>query len=486
MNRYFGLHTLEGEWHATLPRYLFVADRAVGRRVLDIGAGSGLGASLLMELGAAQVDAIDHRPGVVELARMKHGKQGLDFHVMFWEELGFADQTFDLVVCMDPSSPVTDPNLLREVRRVLKPGGEYVCAIERKNVRGFESVLPRYGYTNVAEQIELHDATQRVPQIGELARQFRRVWTVVQRPHLSYVFDLERGQTFDEEPPSEQARRLGQEEGLWVQEPSRVGEGGALHEFEPQERWVSADARLTSPLAEAGGVELWCCGDEQMIAPVLREVRMPYYDLVARLQAVLRETQGTTAGRGDIEGELLEDGAHREEPTNPKIELGDLVTGAWEAQARTGPFEEETTQVRQRPLGEAVGLTPRAERAGLQLAQLDAHLVTLDGLQRRFKVDFDRVLFEAQAQLDAQLDAQREQSAPLAALLATQREDAEALIAARARIVELEAELEALRAPAADEPVAPAAEDATQDAQENDAQRSPDPEEPAITAPDLD
>ena len=59
MNRYFGLHTLEGEWHATLPRYLFVAERAAGRKVLDIGAGSGLGASLLMELGAAQVDAED-------------------------------------------------------------------------------------------------------------------------------------------------------------------------------------------------------------------------------------------------------------------------------------------------------------------------------------------------------------------------------------------------------------------------------------------
>jgi ubiquinone/menaquinone biosynthesis C-methylase UbiE len=476
MNRYFGLHTLEGEWHATLPRYLFVAERAAGRRVLDIGAGSGLGASLLVELGAQQVDAIDHRPAVVELARMKHGKQGLDFHVMFWEELGFADQTFDLVVCMDPSSPVTDPNLLREVRRVLKPGGEYVCAIERKNVRGFEAVLPRYGYTNVAEQVDLHEAAQRVPQIGELARQFRRVWTVVQRPHLSYIFDLERGQRFeDEEEGAEQARRLGAEEGLWVREASRTGEGGALHEFEPQERWIRADMRLTSASAEAGGVELWCCGDEQMVAPSLREVRMPYYDLVARLVAVLRETQGVSAGRADLSGAELEEGpAVRDEATNPKIVLGEIKTGTWQTVDRSERFEEETTQVRHKPVeaGE-----PRMDRASLQLAQLDAQLGTLDGLQRRFRADFDRMLFEAQGQLDAQ----RAEQAGLLEALRARLDSAAALEAARARILELEAEVALLKG-AQGEPVTRA--DGA--GQESVAQGSPEGEEPAITAPDLD
>jgi ubiquinone/menaquinone biosynthesis C-methylase UbiE len=501
MNRYFGLHTLEGEWHATLPRYLFVAERAAGRKVLDIGAGSGLGASLLMELGAAQVDAIDHRPAVVELARMKHGKQGLDFHVMFWEELGFADQTFDLVLCLDPSSPVTDPNLLREVRRVLKPGGEYVCAIERKNVRGFEAVLPRYGYTNVAEEVELHEAVRRVPQIGELARQFRRVWTVVQRPQLSYVFDLERGQSFDEGQAPEQARRVGAEDGLWVQESSRVGEGGALHEFAPQERWISGDGRLTTASAEEGGVELWCCGDEQMVAPTLREVRMPYYDLVARLQAVLRETQGTSSGRADLSGGLLEDEPHREEATNPKIALAELRTGTWSSVDRTEVFEEETTQVRMRRLDEAQRVSAQGagvDRAELQLAQLDAHLGTLDGLQRRFKADFDRVLFEAQTRLEAQ---QRSQG-PLVALLERELEAAAALEEAQRRIAALEAELAGLRSLSAGVSAAleeaseatptvaftagSAGEELTNEVQESGAQGSPDPEEPAITAPDLD
>ena len=65
MNRYFGLHTLEGEWHALLPRYVLLAERVQGRRVLDIGCGTGIGSSLLLELGAEMVDAIDHRPAVL-------------------------------------------------------------------------------------------------------------------------------------------------------------------------------------------------------------------------------------------------------------------------------------------------------------------------------------------------------------------------------------------------------------------------------------
>jgi len=56
MNRYFGVHVLDGEWHALLPRYLMLAHRIDGKRILDIGCGTGIGSSLLLELGAERVD----------------------------------------------------------------------------------------------------------------------------------------------------------------------------------------------------------------------------------------------------------------------------------------------------------------------------------------------------------------------------------------------------------------------------------------------
>ena len=189
MNRYFGLHTLEGEWHALLPRYLLLAGRVEGLRILDIGCGSGIGSSLLLELGARAVDAIDHRPAVLELARMKHAKEGLDFHVMFWEELDFEDDTFDLVLCLDPSSPVTDPNLIQEVQRVLKPDCAYVCAIERKPIDGLEVLLPRYGYAEAAETVDVHPHAARPPQVGVLQSSFEHTSCVLQRPSLSFVFE---------------------------------------------------------------------------------------------------------------------------------------------------------------------------------------------------------------------------------------------------------------------------------------------------------
>lgn len=286
MSRYFGAHTLEGEWHSLLPRYLLLAERLKGRRILDIGCGSGLGASLLASLGAERVDAIDHRPAVLEIARLKHAKQGLDFHVMFWEELDFPDDTFDVVLCLDPGSPVTDPNLLLEMRRVLKEGGEYICAIERKNMSGLEKILPRYGYAEAAETVDITSQGERVPQLGVLANFFETVVPVVQRPHYSFVFD--HGYEGDN-PPAVPVRKVtrGDDSGLWVGEVP----GQTRNESEEGHsgRWLSLDASFARQEAREAAVELLFCGDSHMPPPPIKEVQMPYYGLVERLELLFSD-----------------------------------------------------------------------------------------------------------------------------------------------------------------------------------------------------
>ncbi len=289
MTRYFGIHTLEGEWHSLLPRYALLSDRIESKQILDIGCGSGIGSSLLLELGAQRVNAIDHRPEVLELARVKHAKQGLDFHVMFWEELDFPDDSFDMVLCLDPSSPVTDPSLLREIKRVLRPGGEYVCAIERRNVEGMESLLPRYGYSSAGEDLELTGTGERVPQLGELEQLFETIVSVVQRPRYSFVFDYA-----PEDEAMHTMRRSSasaDESGLWVGENPHPEDGSAEQTDNRPGRWISIDRRLTAKEGESAAVELLFCGDEHMPPPTLREIQMPYRGLVDRLHQLFSDLQ---------------------------------------------------------------------------------------------------------------------------------------------------------------------------------------------------
>lgn len=289
MTRYFGVHTLDGEWHSLLPRYLILAERVRGKKVLDIGCGTGIGSSLLLELGAAQVNAIDHRPAVLEIARLKHAKEGLDFHVMFWEELDFADDSFDIVLCLDPTSPVTDPSLLLEVKRVLRSGGEYICAIEQRNVEGLESILPRYGYTNSAENIELSRSGDRVPQLGQLTELFDSVIPVIQRPHYSYIFDIAEASEGVETRAVRQMAGTADESGLWV---GAAPDKGAAEDTDQRPgRWLSQDDRLCDRDGDPAAVQLLFCGESQMAPPRLGEVKMPLLGLIERLQQLISDLQ---------------------------------------------------------------------------------------------------------------------------------------------------------------------------------------------------
>jgi ubiquinone/menaquinone biosynthesis C-methylase UbiE len=92
-----------------------------GSRVLDVGCGSGE-ISLELQKSGLRVTGVDFSATAVELAR----KQGVDAHEANLDEvIPFEDATFDAAWAGDVIEHVFDPKLaLRELRRVLKPGGE--------------------------------------------------------------------------------------------------------------------------------------------------------------------------------------------------------------------------------------------------------------------------------------------------------------------------------------------------------------------------
>lgn len=95
------------------------------KKVLDLGCGGGFMAELLAKRGA-QVVGVDPSEPLLGVARSHASEQGLciDYRVGTGEALPIENESVDVVVCVDVLEHVTDVDqVLKEVRRVLKPGG---------------------------------------------------------------------------------------------------------------------------------------------------------------------------------------------------------------------------------------------------------------------------------------------------------------------------------------------------------------------------
>jgi ubiquinone/menaquinone biosynthesis C-methylase UbiE len=95
--------------------------------VLDLGCGTGAVTLLLASRGIT-VQAVDHSPEMIEVAKDKAQRAGLAeriaFHVGDVRDLPFESGRFDGVTCQRVLHHLSDPaTVLAEVDRVLKPGG---------------------------------------------------------------------------------------------------------------------------------------------------------------------------------------------------------------------------------------------------------------------------------------------------------------------------------------------------------------------------
>jgi len=102
-----------------------VASRSI--RALDLGCGTG-GLTVLLARQGLTVDAVDHSPDMLAVAREKVDAEGLSASVTFAESdirsLEFPDRSFDLVTCQRVLHHVPEADaVISEAARVLKPGG---------------------------------------------------------------------------------------------------------------------------------------------------------------------------------------------------------------------------------------------------------------------------------------------------------------------------------------------------------------------------
>ena len=114
------------------PYARYVAERVAlfrPQRILETAAGTGIVTRAVSQAAPeAAIVATDINPAVVEFAARHMHAERVAFQRADAQDLPFDDETFDLVVCL--FGVMFFPDKVRanaEARRVLQPGGRYVC-----------------------------------------------------------------------------------------------------------------------------------------------------------------------------------------------------------------------------------------------------------------------------------------------------------------------------------------------------------------------
>jgi SAM-dependent methyltransferase len=130
-------------------RYRFAARLARDKRVLEVGSGPGIGMTLLSRYANSVVGA-ELSVENIRLARQHYGKNQrivrADAH-----NLPFSSASFDLVVAMAMVYYLNIDQFLKEVRRILEPGGSLFFCISNKDVPGFVPAPYTTRYYSVPE-----------------------------------------------------------------------------------------------------------------------------------------------------------------------------------------------------------------------------------------------------------------------------------------------------------------------------------------------
>ena len=148
-------------WHRRLPRYLYVEDLIVGRSVVEIGCGLGVGCDFFLDKGAREVVGVDRDEAILARARQRYGGGPLRF--LRWEgALALPDGTVDLVTVPEGAEWLEESALLEEVRRILRPQGSLVLSVPSADRPGAAG-----GYSYYDLQDRLGPWFPRIRMIGQ-------------------------------------------------------------------------------------------------------------------------------------------------------------------------------------------------------------------------------------------------------------------------------------------------------------------------------
>jgi len=182
-------------WRRRTRQVLEVGD---GDRVLDLAAGTGVSTVELIRSGAAAV-ACDFSLGMLRAGRGSRGRRHVPFVAGDATCLPFADGSFDAATISFGLRNVSDvPRALREMARVVRPGGRLVvCEFSRPTLRPFRGLylnylmralpwIARRVSSNADAYVYLAESIRAWPAQDELAGIIARAgWTSVRYRNLT-------------------------------------------------------------------------------------------------------------------------------------------------------------------------------------------------------------------------------------------------------------------------------------------------------------
>jgi len=108
-----------------------LAELRPGEQVVDVGCGTGVVTRLAAErIGDGGAAGVDINPGMLRAARDVAGERVIEWHEASAEALPLGDATFDVALCQMALQFFPDKSgALREMRRVVRPGGRIVLNV---------------------------------------------------------------------------------------------------------------------------------------------------------------------------------------------------------------------------------------------------------------------------------------------------------------------------------------------------------------------
>lgn len=126
-----------------LHRYKIAMDLCKGKSVLDIACGEGYGSSFLADV-ASSVIGVDIDPEAVSFAAAKYKKKNLEYRVGNCAAIPAENESVDVLVSFETIEHHDQhEEMMREVKRVLKPGGLLIIStpdrVQYSDLRNFKN-----------------------------------------------------------------------------------------------------------------------------------------------------------------------------------------------------------------------------------------------------------------------------------------------------------------------------------------------------------